>query len=724
MVQYKKALLLAILFCFSLIAYSQPTTTIDNSLYGKYIGEYTLVFQDIKKQSTIKDVLANEDWFKKNERPVINLGITENYNWVKFNVINQYEAKKLLLTIEYPIIDEVKLYVVHADNSIDSAEVKENAPISSRTFQHQFYVFNLNLKTDEKATCYIRFYSHKLILAPMTVSGEETVMKTIGNSDLLSGIYFGIILVMLLYNLFIFFTVRDKSYLVYVQYIFWVGLAQATLLGYGHRFLWVDSEWFTKNMLYITGAGSGIATVIFTKSFLQSKKNIPKLDKLLTLIIVGDLIALTLLVLGYRIHSYNAINATAGIGSLIVIYCAAVLHKNKFRPAKYFLIAYSVFLFGVIVFVVKDYSGLTYNLFTSHSMQLGSAIEAMLLSFALADKINVFRKEKEESQAQALEALKENERIIREQNTMLEGKVNERTYELKVSNEGLEKAMTELKETQSQLVEKEKMASLGQLTAGIAHEINNPINFVTANVKPLNRDVYILLDTIAAIEQVATDNTTTDEKKRVIEDYKMEIDYDYLKLEIDQLLHGIGDGAARTAEIVKGLRIFSRLDEDDLKKADVNEGLDSTMVIANNLLNNTIKLEKKYANIPLIECYPGKLNQVFLNIITNAIYAIKKRHPNGEGGMLSITTEHKDDHVFVTIGDNGTGMDEHTKKRLFEPFFTTKDVGEGTGLGLSISYNTINKHNGTITVNSELNVGTEFIIKLPLEHKFVNQATQ
>ncbi len=605
MVHCKKALLLALFFCLGIVVYAQTSLVIDKSLYGKYIGENTSVFQDISKDKNLEQLLKRDDLFKKNDRPVINLGITENNNWVKFSVLNNSDNKKILLNVEYPIIDEVKLYVLHADNSIDSAEVLENKPIIDREFKHQFYVFNLNIKSGETATCYLKLFSHKLILAPMTVSSEETVMQTIGNSDLLSGIYFGIMLVMLLYNLFIYFTVRDRSYLVYVQYIFWVGLAQATLLGYGHRFLWVDSEWFTKNMLYITGAGSGIATVIFTKSFLQSKKNIPKLDKLLTLIIIGDLIALTLLVMGYRIHSYNAINATAGIGSLIVIYCAAVLYRNKFRPAKYFLIAYSVFLFGVIVFVVKDYSGLTYNLFTSHSMQLGSAIEAMLLSFALADKINVFRREKEESQAQALKALQENERIIREQNVILEGRVNERTYELKVSNEGLEKAMVELKEAQSQLVDKEKMASLGQLTAGIAHEINNPINFVTSNVKPLNRDVYILLDTIAAIEQVATDANTTEEKKRLIEDYKMEIDFDYLKMEIDQLLHGIGDGAARTAEIVKGLRIFSRLDEDDLKKADVNEGLDSTMVIANNLLNNTIKLEKKYASLPLIECYPA-----------------------------------------------------------------------------------------------------------------------
>jgi len=168
---------------------------------------------------------------------------------------------------------------------------------------------------------------------------------------------------------------------------------------------------------------------------------------------------------------------------------------------------------------------------------------------------------------------------------------------------------------------------------------------------------------------------------------------------------------------VKGLRIFSRLDEDDLKKADINEGLESTLVITNNQLNNIIKISKSYANLPLIECYPGKLNQVFLNIISNAIYAIKKKFNDQEGGLLTITTTFDAENIFISIADNGIGMDENTKKRLFEPFFTTKDVGEGTGLGMSITYNTINKHNGQIIVNSEVGAGTDFILKLPLIQK-------
>jgi hypothetical protein len=340
-------------------------------------------------------------------------------------------------------------------------------------------------------------------------------------------------------------------------------------------------------------------------------------------------------------------------------------------------------------------------------MQAGTAFEVTLLSLALADRINIFKAEKERSQEETVKALQENERIIREQNVMLEQKVEERTHEL---NESLD----DLKQTQSQLVESEKMASLGQLTAGIAHEINNPINFVTSNVNPLKRDVEMILEAMAKIEEISLSDAPTAEKKRQIEEYKEELDFDYLTLEVRHLIKGIYEGASRTAEIVKGLKIFSRLDEDDLKRTNINEGLESTMVIANNLLNNRIKVTKEYSELPLVECYAGKLNQVFLNIISNAIYAIDKQFGTEEGGEIKISTQSDDENIYIKIKDNGVGMSEPTIKKIFEPFFTTKEVGEGTGLGMSIAYNTIKKHNGNITVNSEPGKGTEFILQIPI----------
>ena len=224
----------------------------------------------------------------------------------------------------------------------------------------------------------------------------------------------------------------------------------------------------------------------------------------------------------------------------------------------------------------------------------------------------------------------------------------------------------------------------------------------------------MLFNAFNIVEEVGMSDLPVTEKEQKIRELKEELDFDYLTVEINHLIKGINEGANRTAEIVKGLKLFSRLDEDDLKKADINDCLESTMVIANNLLNNKIKIIKHYAVLPLAECYPGKLNQVFLNMISNAAYAVQKRFGENAGGEITLTTSHNDENICIKIRDNGVGIDPQMQKKIFEPFFTTKEVGEGTGLGLSISYNTVKKHNGHISFSSTPGEGTEFNIQIPI----------
>jgi signal transduction histidine kinase len=279
--------------------------------------------------------------------------------------------------------------------------------------------------------------------------------------------------------------------------------------------------------------------------------------------------------------------------------------------------------------------------------------------------------------------------------------------QLEAANKALEKALGDLKSTQLQLIQSEKMASLGQLTAGIAHEINNPINFVSANISPLKRN---LNDWIMLLEKYNALKNTEDVKLMLeqINQYKNEIGFDYTIEETMKLLNGIEEGSKRTAEIVKGLRSFSRLDEEEKKKSDINEGLESTLVLLQNKLKHqNIEIIKSFADLPLIECYPGQLNQVFLNLLTNGIDAI------GSDGKIFITTSIQENAIRISIRDNGPGMTEDVKQKIFDPFFTTKEAGKGTGLGLSISFGIIEKHNGKIDANSELGKGTEFVITLP-----------
>ncbi|SKB48526.1 hypothetical protein SAMN05660226_01598 [Parapedobacter luteus] len=695
--------------------FAQPVIHVADGYSAKYIGREVEIFQDTSNRLTVEDILAGRGVFERSNSEVLNFGTSEVNNWIRFTIFNDTDYPQLILSISNPTIEEVALFKL-AGAIVDSVPITTATPYVERDYHHQFFAHNLVIPRGDSATFYLRLRSTTQLLVPLMISDSRNFIKAVGGFDIRSGIYIGVMLAMLLYNLFLYFSARDRHYLIYVHYIFWVTAAQVALLGYFDRFFqWIEIP----NGYVVTffGAMSGIASVFFVKSFLNIKNYSKYFNGWLNLIIVGDLIAIALLFLQGPSVGYSAVNLVAGSGSLIVLIIAYITYRRGNRPAKLFLIAWGIFLGSVITFVLKDYGMLSYSLLTVHAVQIGSLVEALLLSFALGDKINLYRKEKEDSQARALLMSKENEKLIREQNIILEQRVEERTHALKESNESLQKTLTYLKETQAQLVEAEKMASLGQLTAGVAHEINNPINFVTSNVAPLRRDINMIWDTLSEIERIACADSSIEEKKRYINTYKDELDFDYLKEEIDFLLKGMHEGANRTAEIVKSLRIFSRVDEDSLKFADINEGLESTLVILNSVVKEGVHVAKHYADLPHIECYPGKLNQVFLNIITNALYAINKKFEGRPGGLLEIKTGVDAVNVYISIKDNGIGMPADVQEKIFEPFFTTKEVGEGTGLGMSIAYNTIKKHQGEIKIESEVGEGTNFILIIPLRQQ-------
>ncbi|KAA5544224.1 tetratricopeptide repeat protein [Adhaeribacter rhizoryzae] len=285
--------------------------------------------------------------------------------------------------------------------------------------------------------------------------------------------------------------------------------------------------------------------------------------------------------------------------------------------------------------------------------------------------------------------------------------INQQKEEIATQRDRLEQMYNNLISAQAQLIQAEKMASLGQLTAGVAHEINNPINFVSAGIDSLRHNFTEIMEVVEGYLALDpdTDNKQTLQKLNKL---KKQVDLDELIEESEQLLRSIKNGATRTKEIVRSLKNFTRLDENTLKVADIHEGLDSTLVILNNQIKERIKISKNYGHLEPINCYPGQLNQVFMNILGNAIQAIK-----GEG-TIAIKTYTEDDFAVIRIKDSGSGMTAEVKKHIFEPFFTTKDVGEGTGLGLSISYGIIEKHKGKIEVESQPGAGTEFIIRIPL----------
>lgn len=705
-----KYILGVIFLITSLKGFSQEITFDCNSSDNKYFGTH-LEFFKTKESISVKDLETVD--FEKVTGEVPNFGVTESTIWFKGSLFNVSKCEALF-EIENQSLDTVEFFLYEGDKLLAHSLAGQQVPVSEWEVQNPVLGFPFKVESDTKLDFYFKVKSKKQIIVPITVRSMESFYDSRLESHIKTGLYFGIILVMILYNLFLFISVRDINYLFYILYIASVGLAQGTLMGYTTIYLWPNNEWMVENAVYLFGILSGACTAVFIISFIKTKEYVPILHKFFVSFIVLYGVITIMVLTGYKMEAYQAINLVAGVGAIVALVAAIRINNKGYMPAKFFLFAYSFFLGSIIILVLKDYGVLPYNEFTKSSVIYGSSFEIVLLSLALANRINVLREEKEASQAEALKALRENEKIIREQNVMLEQRVNERTLELQEANEELTVTLSNLRDTQTQLVDAEKMASLGQLTAGIAHEINNPINFVTSNIKPLKRDladVYELVDAYSSIQEEGQA-----EALKKAHELKEEIDYDYLKEEIESLVQGISDGANRTSEIVRGLKNFSRLDEDVVKPADLHEGLASTMILLKSKLKDGIEIVKDFdENLPKIDCYPGKLNQVFMNILNNGIYAVThKQYPEGELPTLTLKTRMNGEKASVHLIDNGIGMDEATKKKIFDPFFTTKDVGEGTGLGMSIVYKIIEKHGGTMTVNSELGKGTEFIITLPL----------
>jgi len=673
----------------------------DDLTEPKLLNSNLSYFQDTTSKMKIGQIVVRD--FTPITSGFPNFGISNSTFWIKFTVKNTSEDSLFILNLAAPTLDRVSLFIPIdiESNNFSSVLLGEELLFNQRAYLDPNYLFDIVLLKNVPKTIYFKIKSKEAIQLPIYLGTKNTIFNQLKKRDILSGIYFGIMIAMIFYNLFVYFSVRDKSYIYYVVYIILILLTQTSLQGYPFQYLWPSFPEIAQYSLFIFPSLVGIASLLFMNVFLHIKSfnvSLYRYSYVFSTVYIFSIILafFNQFKLSFLVMEFNAICV-----SIFMLITSIYIIRRGYYPARYFLAAWSVFLIGVIIYILKDLEILPYNNLTRYTMQIGSGIETVLLSFALAARINIYKKER-------LEAIAEKERLVREQNIVLEQQVVERTKSL---NETLDN----LKQTQSQLVEAEKMASLGQLTAGIAHEVNNPINFITSNIYPLREDIK---DIKAILNKYAEINTSSNltEKLEEIEQLKEELQYDYLLNELDGIIHGIEDGAMRTAEIVSGLRNFSRLDESDLKLADINEGINSTLLLLKSKIRD-VKLIKKLENLPQIECYPGKINQLVLNIVDNAIFAIKEKGIPLTEGEIEVKTVAKENEVVLTIKDNGVGMNEQTKQKIFDPFFTTKDVGEGTGLGLSIVFGIIKKHNATIEITSELGIGTEFKISLPINNK-------
>ncbi len=685
---------------FTIILQINPIIISDKAVdLNRY--EYLIVQDDID----INQAISSKE-FKSLNNELKNFGINSDLMWLKYDLINKSQEQTKYFYINNSSLDSLELYVVEGSKILEKYEGGRLVDFNSKPIPSKSIIFKLDLPPNVPISIFLQVNSVNKKIITATISDLSFIDMLINRENILFGIFTGVLVGLFFYNLFLYFSVRDKIYLIYVIHTALVWFAQSSILGYTQEIFWQDSVWLNLRSGVIFSSLVSVVGIWFLRVFLSTKTFTPKLDKGFYFIyVVYSFILVNAFFFSITI-SYQTLLVTQSIVVFFVLLVAYVISRMGYGPARYYLLAWSIFMIGIFLFVFSEMGVIPTNNLTAYIMPLGSALEVVLLSFALADKINILKKEKEEEQAAKLRMFKENEDLIREQNTMLEQKVTIRTEEL-------ENALRNLQNTQSQLVNQEKMASLGQLTAGIAHEINNPINFVSSNIAPLKRDIKDIMEVINFYRETGerefSPNSIKEAKK-----LEQDLELEYVLDEVDQLLKGMEDGAKRTVEIVKGLRLFSRVDEQDVKKVDIHDGINSTIILLNSSIPGKIRIVRDFGELPLVECLAGKINQVFMNIINNAVHALSDHLDTIKDPKIEIRTRAFLDHILVEIEDNGPGMPPQVKQKIFEPFFTTKAVGRGTGLGLSIVYSIIENHKGSLEVISEEGQGTIFKISLPL----------
>ncbi len=417
---------------------SQPIIEIKTDRAVINAGLYLDCYVDSSAELSISSVLDvyKEGHFQHSLQFVPNIGISTAALWLKFRIRNS-STQDCYLELANNGLDSIDLFEILDDTLKRHIQSGVWVPWESRELRTNNYVFRLCGKTDHAKEFYLRVQHARGTFLPISIGTLKGFAERFHKEDFLMGIYFGFMILMILYNLFIYFSVKDLSYMFYVIYVFFMAFMNASLSGFAHEYLWGAHAWVGQYEDVISSL-LGISGLLFAMHFLHTRKNAPFIHYCFIALMISFSLGILIVLSGNFMLGTIYVEFNALVLICVFFIAAFRVMLKGYRPAKFFLFAWSALLCSVVVFVLKDFNVLPYNTLTGHSLKFGSAIEALLLLFALANKLNTIRREKEDAQLLLVEELKHNERIIQSQNEMLESKVRERTIEL-----ALEKKRTE-----------------------------------------------------------------------------------------------------------------------------------------------------------------------------------------------------------------------------------------------------------------------------------------
>ncbi len=638
--------------------------------------------------------------FTKSDQAILNFGFSESVYWIKFTVTNTTNDP-LLLEVAQATLPAVSFFYKDSTGRWKSYQAGYTIPLRKKQIKHHFQLFPLT----QKGTDYFLRVQSVGSPIPIAIWNENLYETQILYQLITYGIYMGMLVFVILNNLFFFFSLRRVIYLQYTILVFLYAFFSALYDGY-ILYVFPSTDlltWYIINP--IINQPNGLLYSIF---FLEAWKYTPKLYRL-SLFVAGYFTSYVIwhffLPLSV-VLPLNQLHALVGILLMTFLGFSVSIRGNKL--GYYFAAAYCLFFIIATVEIVYLQTGRPIYFFALSHVSIGIFIEVFMLAYALSKRFeweqNDAIKAKTEAQQQLLEKTQENEQLLLVQNETLENEVTERTRDIAHKSLELQQSLDHLKTTQIQLIQKEKMASLGELTAGIAHEIQNPLNFVN-NFSELSVD---MLDELA-------DELAANHKDNALA----------LAEELANNLKKITHHGERASSIVHNMLEHSRASTGQREPTDLNALCDNYLRLTYNGLRAK---DKSYAasytqnldpELSPLNVAAQDISRVLMNLFNNAFYAVRQKQLSGTAGpnyqpIVSVATRSLPNGVEIRVHDNGTGIPVDLQAKIFQPFFTTKPSGSGTGLGLSLSYDIITKgHGGTLEVESEEQKGTTFTIMLP-----------